>query len=216
MFDAWSPTALLVHGAALTYVIGFLVREQLVLRGLMQVGSILYIAYYYIHPETPLWDAIAWTAVMFVANAWTIFRILKDRRVGTFDEEDLIVYSAIRHIAPGDFRRLMAKAQKAGASAPLTLTEEGGVPDTLWFIVSGEATLEKRGAQRRLSGPMFIGEIAYLLNQPASARVTLDAGGRYAAWSVADLRSLISRNPSIGAALDSAFNQDLAAKVAAS
>lgn len=216
MFDDWSPTALLVHGAALTYVIGFLVREQLMLRGLMQVGCILYLAYYYIHPETPLWDAIVWTAIMFVANAWTIMRILKDRRVGSFDEEDLVIFSALKHIAPGDFRRLMAIAKKETAAEPMTLTVEGIKPEALWFIVSGGAGLDKRGTGRSLQGPMFIGEIAYLLDQDASASVTLNPDSRYAVWAVEDLHDLVQRHPSIGAALESAFNRDLAAKVAAS
>lgn len=216
MFDEWSPTALLVHGAALTYVIGFLVRDQLLLRGLLQIGSVLYILYYYLEPATPLWDAIAWTTVMFAANAFTISRILADRRTGRFDDEDLIVFGAIRGIAPGDFRRLMAKSEKETAHVQIGLTKEDDIPRNLWFLISGKATINKKGINRSIPAPMFIGEIAYLLNQPASASVTLEAGSRYVRWPVDDLRALVAKNEGLGAALDAAFNRDLAAKVAAS
>jgi hypothetical protein len=216
MFDDWSPTALLVHGAALTYVIGFLIRDQLMLRLLLQVGSALYIAYYYLAPETPLWDAIAWTVVMFAANAYTISRILADRRTSTFDDDDLVVFSALRNIGPGDFRRLMARAHKESAVLDTDLTEEGTVPRDLWFLISGSAEVSKGDMKRTIAAPLFIGEIAYLLNQPASATVTLTKGSRYARWPSDDLRGLTNKHDALAAALESALSRDLAVKVAAS
>ena len=216
MFENWTPTALLVHGAALCYVMGFLVREQLVLRSLMQVGCIFYIAYYYLEPDTPLWDAIAWTAVMFVANAWTIARILKDRRFGHFNEDDLVIFNAIQHMTPGDFRRLIAIAHKGTTASDTQITKEGGFPEALSFVVSGDVTIDKRGAARSLRAPIFVGEVSFLLEQPASATVTLPVGTRYIYWSTAELRKVISKYPTIGTALEAAFNRDLAVKVAAS
>jgi len=159
MFEEWSPTALLVHAAALTYVIGFLVRDQLKLRLLLQLGSMFYIAYYFFEPETPLWDAIAWTVIMFTANAWTIHRIMTDRREVKFDEDDLVLFGAIPSISPGDFRRLMAKAQKDTAFVNIALTHQGRNPRNLWFMVSGSATVEKDGAQRQIEAPAFVGEV---------------------------------------------------------
>ena len=216
MFDDWSPTALLVHAAALTYIIGFLVRDQLKLRFLMQAGSALYIAYYYFEPATPLWDAIATTALMFIANAWTIWRIMSDRREGRFDEEDLVVFGAIPNIAPGDFRRLMAKGLKDTASDTIALTHEGQNPENLWFLISGTATLEKSGARREVPAPAFIGEISFLLERPASATVSLGAGGRYVCWPVDELRSYLDGQEGLKASLEGAVSRDLALKLAAS
>lgn len=215
MFEDWSPTALLVHGAALTYVIGFLVRDQLVLRALLQVGSVLYIAYYFFEPATPLWDAIVWTTVMFLANAWTMRRLIADRRGGTFEEEDLVIYSAIPEIAPGDFRRLMAMAQKDTAFVDISLTHEDRTPRNLWFLISGSAVVDRQGIRRRVQAPMFIGEAAYLLERTASATVTLSAGGRYARWPVEELREFLRKQDSLRTSMDGAFNRDLAAKLEA-
>jgi len=153
---------------------------------------------------------------MFIANAWTVSRILKDRRQGNFDDDDLVVYGAISHIAPGDFRRLMAKGRKATAEYNLQLTEEGHIPDDLWFVISGAVAIDKQQTNRLLDAPMFIGEIAYLLGSPASATVTISEGSRYVRWSTNDLRNLAKQNESIGISLEAAFNRDLAMKVAAS
>ena len=214
MFDDWSPTALLVHAAALTYVIGFLVRDQLKLRLLLQMGSLFYIAYYFLEPATPLWDAIAWTAVMFLANAWTISQILADRRVGTLEEEDLIVFRAIPEIEPGDFRRLMSVGQKDTAFVNIALTHEGKTPRNLWFLISGSADIRKSGAPRQIAAPAFVGEIAFLLERPASATVTLSARSRYVRWPVEELRSYLAVHPTLETSLERAFNRDLALKLA--
>lgn len=214
MFEEWSPTALLVHAAALTYVIGFLIRDQLKLRFLLQLGSIFYIAYYFFEPATPLWDAIAWTIIMFLANAWTIMRLMSDRRAGTFDEEDLVVFGAIPDIAPGDFRRLMAKGQKDSAFVNIALTHEGKKPRNLWFLIAGSATMEKHGGHRLITAPAFVGEVSYLLDQPASATVTLSSGGRYVRWPVDELRAYLEEQEALKASLEQAFNRDLALKLA--
>ena len=216
MLENWSATALPVHLAALTYVIGFLTRDQLVLRGLILIGTVFYIAYYYLEPETPLWDAIGWSVVMGLANGYTMLRIYADRRPAHFEEEDLVIYGAIRQIAPGDFRRLMAGAEKKTVAEDLVITDAGIVPGHLYFIVEGDLAIDKESRFITAGGPTFIGEIAYLLNQPASATVTLKAGGRFARWKVTVLRGLVAKHENLGTALEIAFNRDLAAKVAAS
>ena len=44
----------IVHVAALLYLVGFLFRDQLILRGLILVGDLVYILYFYFAPESPL------------------------------------------------------------------------------------------------------------------------------------------------------------------
>ena len=210
----WSSFSL-VYLAALIQIVGFLIRDQLVLRSMILIGTALYIVYYFIEPAVPLWDAMACGALMGLANAYTMMRIVADRRPGAFDEEDLLIYGAIRHIAPGEFKRLMKRAEKSTVTTDTVLTEEGIAPEHLYFVTGGELEMRKRGEARRIHVPCFIGEIGYLLNQPASATVTLHAGGRYARWRASELRALVDKQEKVQAALEIAFNRDLAKKVAA-
>ena len=206
----------LVHLAAAIQIAGFLVRDQIVLRIMILIGTCLYVAYYYIEPTVPLWDAIVCGVLMAAANLYMIFRLGFDRRPGVFDEEDLLIYGAIRQIAPGEFKRLMKRAEKGQATGQLILTSEGSVPEYLYFLLGGDLTLSKEGAESRLQAPMFIGDIAYILNQPASATTTLQSGGRYARWRASDLRAFLGKHERLQSALEVAFNRDLASKLAGS
>ncbi|PKQ08462.1 MAG: hypothetical protein CVT71_00605, partial [Alphaproteobacteria bacterium HGW-Alphaproteobacteria-10] len=62
-------------------------------------------------------------------------------------------------------------------------------------------------------GPMFIGELRYLLGGAASATVTAMPGARVAEWDAAALRRFCARRDRIARALESAFNRDLALKL---
>ena len=214
MFGEVFAALSLVHLAAATQIVGFLVRDQIVLRIMILIGTCLYIAYYYVEPATPLWDAIICAVLMAAANLYMIIRLLADRRPGLFDEEDLLIYGAIRQIAPGEFKRLMKRAHKGHAAGDLTLTSEGKAPEYLYFLLGGDVTISKQGSDGRLHAPMFIGDIAYILNQPATATTTLHTGGRYARWRASDLRAFLGKQDRLQNALEVAFNRDLASKLA--
>jgi len=216
MLGEWYAALSLVHLAAATQIAGFLVRDQIVLRIMILIGTCLYIAYYYIEPAAPLWDAIVCAVLMAGANLYMIIRILADRRPGIFDEEDLLIYGAIRQIAPGEFKRLMKRAEKGQANDEVVLTSEGNVPEYLYFLLGGDLTISKQGVASKLHAPMFIGDIAYILNQPATATTTLQAGGRYARWRASDLRVFLDKQDRVQSALEVAFNRDLASKLAGS
>lgn len=219
MLENWSATALLVHLAALTYVAGFLIRNQLLLRGLILIGTILYIAYYYLEPQTPLWDAIGWSIVMGFANAFTMTRMILDGR-GDRDEGDgMAVHHALREMTPGDLRRVMSLAEESTASIDTVVIEPGTVPVHLYFVISGEILLKKHNAGNVIGffgRSQFVGECSYVLNRAASAKVILGAGSHYLRWNVADLRALSAKTESVRSALASAFSRDLAMKEAIS
>lgn len=213
MVESWIAAISLVHIAAAVQIAGFLVRDQFLLRALILIGTILYIAYYYIEPDIPLWDAIACAVLMGAANLYTMMQLTLDRRPTLFAEEDLAVYRVLPRVSPGEFRRLVAIAERSTVSAPMEITREGTIPEYLYYLIEGNFTLDKKTRSQQLSAPTFLGEIAYMLNQPASATVTLDPGARYIRWKASDLKALASRNDLLGNALEFAFNRDLAAKV---
>ena len=46
----------------------FLFRDQFILRGLILVGNLVYILYFYFAPESPLWGGIFWSAMFTIVN----------------------------------------------------------------------------------------------------------------------------------------------------
>jgi CRP-like cAMP-binding protein len=94
------------------------------------------------------------------------------------------------------------------------LTQENQPVECLYFILDGSATIEKAGRSTSVDAGVFIGEIAFLLTQPASATVTVASESRYVVWDAGALRRLLMRSPSLRIAFNAALNRDMATKVA--
>ena len=67
----WSA-GVFVNLALLFYVLGFLARDEIWLRGLILIGTAFYLIYYYYAADTPLWDAIFASGVLGLANIYMI------------------------------------------------------------------------------------------------------------------------------------------------
>ncbi len=81
-------------------------------------------------------------------------------------------------------------------------------------MLDGDVAIEKAGNRFTIGPETFIGEVAFLLKRPASAKVTLGEGARYVVWEIAALRRLMLKAPSLAIAVAGALNKDMAAKVA--
>ncbi|MEM6546512.1 MAG: hypothetical protein AAF713_02080 [Pseudomonadota bacterium] len=125
-----SGSALFVHAAAMANVIGYLIRDQLVLRGWLLLGTLLYMAYYWAHPATLLWEAILWGVVMAAANLTMILIILRDRTAFWMSEQEAALYREFQPITPGAFRSLMGIAEFRTAAEGDVLSRDGEVPLT--------------------------------------------------------------------------------------
>ena len=206
----------LVHVAALLTVAAMFSKDQLMLRALLLVSTILYIVYYAIIPATPLWDAMAWSTAMVLANVVMMARIALDRASYAMRQDEKRLFASFPNLAPGQFRRLMELARWTSARNDTLLTREGEPIDRLYFVIDGAIEVTKGGRSFPIRPETFIGEIGFLLRQPASATVTVKAGTRYVDWPADALAELLSERPALGVAMESRFNLDLATKLAAS
>ena len=216
LIDTLAAPALLVHVASFLYVVGFLVRDQLVLRSLVLVATVLYIAYYYFAPDVPLWEAIAWSVVLGAANLWVMFGLLRDRTTFAMPEHERELFDLFGNLSPGEFRSLMAIARWQRLEHGVDVTRENEQLETLTYLVDGEAVVRKVAGLRRLHGGCFIGEVGFLLDQPASATVEVLGGARIVQWPTDELRRLCRRKPALRLSLDNLMNRDMARKVALS
>jgi hypothetical protein len=204
----------IVHLGAALYLAGFLFRDQVMLRAFVAGGDLVYVLYFYLAPHVPLWGGVIWSAVLVVVNAWMIFRILADRRVHAMSEDEQRLFALLDGLTPGEFRQLMKAGDWQSAASPTTITEENQPLDRLYYVLDGDVAIEKAGSRFMIGPETFVGEVAFLLKRPASARVTLGAGSRYVVWEIAALRRLMLRAPSLAIAVAGALNKDMAAKVA--
>jgi hypothetical protein len=204
----------IVHIGAALYLAGFLCRDQLLLRGFVVLGDIVYILYFYFAPEEPLWGGIFWSVVFTAANVAMIGRIVADRTPRWMHEDDRRLHGFLDTLTPGEFRRLMKDAEWRTAYQETVLTEEGKPLNRLAYVLEGAITVEKVGKTITVAAPTFIGEVAFLTDRPASATVRLAEGARYVTWDMGKLRRLLMRAPTLRIGLGAALNRDMAEKVA--
>jgi len=204
----------IVHIGAFLYLAGFLCRDQLLLRAFVVVGDVVYILYFYLAPEQPLWGGIFWSIVFTLANVVMIARIVADRTPLRMSEEDRRLHGLLDALTPGEFRRLMRAGSWHRAGGPVTITHENQPLGRLTYVLDGGIAIDKAGHSFTVEPPTFIGEVAFLTDRPATATVTLSPGARYVTWDMGRLRRLLVREPSLRIGLGAALNRDMAEKVA--
>ncbi|MDJ0612211.1 MAG: cyclic nucleotide-binding domain-containing protein [Rhizobiaceae bacterium] len=215
MSNMISP-AVLIHLGALLYIVGFLVRDELLLRLLVLGGTALYILYYFLFPDEPLWDAIITSLILAAANLWVLFKIMYERTTFALSDEELKLYQAFETLNPGQFRKVLRSAIWHSASGDELMCIENERAEHIYYLIEGEATVEKGEKNFSIGASSFVGEIAYVLNGNYTATVKAKPGLRYVEWRSDNLRKLSNKNPALHNALIALFNRDLAAKLAIS
>ncbi len=207
---------ILVLAAAGTYIVGYLIINQVVLRLFVLVGTAFYIAYYALAADEPLWTAI-WTSVALgVANIIGLCILLAARSRRMLDSDLAELYDSIADfnaLPPGDFRAVMRAGRRDRYEDAQVLVHEGRPTERLFFLLRGEATAQKRGFEFRVPPGIFVGEVAYMLGRNASATVTVDAGAEVIVWDFETLKQK-SRRPRFKLALEAMISRDLSRKVA--
>lgn len=204
----------LVHLAAALYLAGFLFRDQIMLRMLVIVGDVIYTAYYLLAPAEPLWGGAIWSIVFICVNSVMITRIIADRAHFGLSADELLLFRKLDTMTPGEFRRFIRLAGWRTAPHDTVLTKENELLENLYFVLDGGITIDKSGRSTPIEAGVFIGEVSFLLTQPASATVTVAPQARYVVWDAGALRRLLLRAPSLRIAFNAALNRDMALKVA--
>ncbi len=215
MTEMISP-AVLIHLGALLYIIGFLVRDELLLRLLVLGGTALYILYYFLFPDEPLWDAIVTSLILAAANLWVLFKIMYERTTFALSDEERKLYEAFETLNPGQFRKILRSAIWHSASGDELMCIENQKADHIYYLIEGNAVVEKGEKQFSIASSSFVGEIAYVLKGTYTATVRAKPGLRYVEWHSDSLRKVSRKNPALHNALIALFNKDLANKLAIS
>jgi hypothetical protein len=204
---------ILVHIGAFLFLLAYLVRDQILLRGLIILGTVFYIVYYFFM-ETPLWSALLWNSSFVVINLIMIGVIYSDRASFVMSEREKKWYQVFNTLSPGEFKKLLKIADWFDGSSEEQITTEGEVPARLYFIIDGEALIARDDKKFFVGPSVFIGELAYLIKKPATATVKLTDKVVGISWKTSSLIKLLASNPQMKIAFDGLLNQDLAAKLA--
>ena len=210
MFD--NPYIALIFLGLFFRSAGFLVRDELMLRVLMIIGTFCDIAFYTLQSPS-IWGSVMTNTVLVVINASLIIIIVFERSSMFMSKTDRRVFEQFMTLSPGQFRWVNRRARWRIADRPTILLREGEATDALFFINAPRYTVQKQGVSYTAKGPAFVGEIMLLQGGVASATVIAPKGAIYAEWGAHKLRCAMRKNRSLGNALMARFGHDLADKV---
>ncbi len=214
MSDAlWSAHSI-VYAAGAFQVLGLLIINQVALRLMLLVGTVLYICYYSVVASAPLWDAIYISTLIGSANLVGILGLLARRSRLAIPRAHRDIYALFPGLPPGDFRTLMHHAKRYSVSAPMQLTCENAPVTRLFFVISGSTSISKMGETFEMPSGAFVGEVGYLTQQNASASSVANEGAELLEWSSADLRRASLKSTRFKMAFDATLSVDMARKVA--
>lgn len=210
MFDQ-PYVELLFIGFALR-AIGFLVRDELLLRALVFVGTLFDIAFYALQSPS-IWGAVATNSIMIALYLTMIAIIIVERTSLFMSRKDKAVFTFFKTLSPGQFRRINRWARWSVATEDTVILREGERAGQLFFIHGDEFFVVKQGVRYSARGPAFAGEIMLLQGGVASASVIVPKGCVYAIWQTDKLRAAMGKNRALENALVARFGHDLADKV---
>ena len=132
---------ILVHIGSFLLLLAYLVRDQILLRAVIILGTIFYIVYY-IFMEAPLWSALLWNVSFVVINLIMIVVIYSDKTSFVMSEKEAKLYQVFYTLSPGEFKKLLKIANWFDGSSKEKITTEGEIPSRLYFLINGEALIE--------------------------------------------------------------------------
>ena len=205
----------LIYVGAAMLLVAYAIRDELKLRLMIVAATAVYIVYYVVSFDPPLWDAIITSLLMVAVNIWVLGQIIFERTTLRLSDDEKALFDAFETLSPGQFRRVLKLAMWQRADDPdgTPLTREDEPSTALFYIFDGIISVEKHGRQFRLPEGNFVGEVGYVLNRPTTTTSVAPQGVRYIEWDAAALRALGVKHPNLGNALNALLTRDLAKKL---
>jgi CRP-like cAMP-binding protein len=193
-------------------IVGGLVRNVLSLRVLFSVAGGFAVWYGLAKDDLnlTLWEA-GFTLVNAVQGA-ILWREKRGVRLST--EERELHQTRFSQMSLIDFHRFVRAGTWVSAPADTELTRQGQPVVRIVLLSEGAVSVTINGTiVAYCKRGDFVGEMAFVSGNPASATVVTIGASRYLMWNFDDLRLLIERHPDIKTALQGVFTQNLIEKI---
>jgi hypothetical protein len=200
----------LIHFANGLYLTSYLMRDILWLRIFTIVAGSCLMFYFYTLPE-PLLTPVYWNSVFVILNIAWVAHLLRQRRPVklTADEQELCNL-VFRTITSREMINLLRIGKWESAEAGECLVRAGNAQESLLLIHSGRACLEVDGKQLQVLEPgQFVGSISFITDEIAPASIVALEPIRLVRWPKISLKSYLTKNPELHAAIQTTLGRDL-------
>ncbi len=208
---------LVFNVGAAVFIVGVLIRDVILSRAVFAVGAAVFVYGFALGDGNFFalnnFIALNWAIVFLLVNMAMIWAGLRDHFTTPLSPEEQALAKEMPQFSNGDFRRLMQICTWQTINESLQLTEQGKQSKTLYYIVSGGATIRKSGKELEVGDNLLIGEISFSQDVPATATVHAHEGSVLISWPSKRLKRLLKRK-SLKAGFDALLSNDLAEKLA--
>ncbi|QEG36550.1 cyclic nucleotide-binding domain-containing protein [Bythopirellula goksoeyrii] len=205
----------LLHLGNILYLVAYSVRDVLWLRILMVAAMFCLLPYYFCCSATPLYEPIAWQSIFIAVNLFQIGLLILERRPVFLGEEELRLYRTIfRSLQPREFTKLLSVAEWKKAREGEVLMQQDQPVSELLLIANGRGRIEVDGRSvAEVVSHQFVGEMGFLTEQVASARVVTVLPTEYLSWPVEKLRTLFENSPQLHMKVQGILGADVVDKL---
>lgn len=158
---------------------------------------------------------IGWDLVFIAINLYQIYWLVAERRkLKTMEHAHLLRQGVFAGFDDAQLARLVAAGNWRELEPGTVLTEQGKSVLELVLICDGSAVVDVHGSTvAHLRGGAFVGEMAFVSGNPASATVVVEQQTRAFVFDMARLRKLVETDDLVGVAIHRVIGRDLAAKL---
>jgi Cyclic nucleotide-binding domain len=184
------------------------------LRVVAIIGSACEIVYF-AYTGGDLLVGIGWTVVFILINLFHLVLLTRERLSLRLPEADApLLRQSLSGLEDAQIAKLLRAADWRDCAPGDVLTRQDAPVDALFFMCRGRANVEVSGKfVTYLEQGTFIGEIAYLTGNPATATVTVDEPSRLLAFSKMKMARVVASDEQISGIIYQLLGRDLAMKM---
>lgn len=189
----------------------FMVKDMLWLRLLSVTASVCSIFYNANIAAEPLMVPISWNLFFITLNFYHVGKIIYgNRKIHLSKKEEELYRLSFQDLNLQEYVKLLSLGTWKTFKPGEIIVEEGKPVSDLMMIFSGTVDIlvnEKR--VNELKDGQFIGEMSFLSDNTASARVVAKFETELIAWNQNELKNLRVKNPSLIFSLQAAMGRQL-------
>jgi CRP-like cAMP-binding protein len=160
-------------------------------------------------------SGIGWDLIFILINAYQLIWLLRDHRALRLPEADApLLREALAGLNDAQIARLLKAAEWKELQPGEILTRQDAPVDALYFLLSGRVNVDVNDTVvTTLERGAFVGEIAYLTGNPATATVIVDQTSRLLAFSKMKMARIVASDEHISGIIYQLLGRDLAMKM---
>ena len=202
------------HLAYIVIAISYFLTNVFWLRVVAVCGLFLEIVYFRM-TGTNTTSVVLWDALFIIINLYQLIWLIREKINARLPEKDAdMLRLSFSGLDDSQIARMLKAADWKDYQVGDILTRQDAPVDALYFLCSGRAKVEVDGRYiTHLEKGSFVGEIAYLTGNPATAKVTIDEPARALAFSKMRMAKVTAKDSQISGILYQLLGRDLAQKM---